>query len=72
MFPLWFPLDAFFELFECEFKIFYDYIFINNIYSTNSIEPPTCSAPFSVFNDLIGDISEFTQSWTRVLIKSYE
>ena len=27
---------------------------------------------FSVFNDLIGDISEFTQSWTRVLIKSYE
>jgi len=40
MFPLWFPLDAFFELFECEFKIFYDYIFINNIYSTNSIEPP--------------------------------
>ena len=27
---------------------------------------------FSVFNDLVGDISEFTQSWTRVLIKSYE
>jgi hypothetical protein len=27
---------------------------------------------FSEFNDLVGDISEFTQSWTRVLIKSYE
>ena len=27
---------------------------------------------FSQFNDLVGDISEFTQSWTRVLIKSYE
>ena len=27
---------------------------------------------FSEFNELTGDISEFTQSWTRVLIKSYE